>query len=504
MQPAQKPQYPSKQKQPRQQTAPGTQVGPHDERAERTVLGTILERGEDGHGTEAFRLTQTIGLEWRDFAISHHQRVMTAIQVLDKEHAAIDLVTVSSKLATMTAGGKSFLDIIGGEPFLRTLMDAAGMNLQSYIEIVRKHRIRRDGKLAIQNMNAILDDGALSLDELSAGMTREVKTVDRAVRAVTDRNTFDMGEMLPDYVAEIIRDSNNPNYTSGVNTGFDYLDKYLLGWRKGMLYTLAAPSGWGKSAFSICTSMASLKDGKSVLFLSTEMNERQIADRLLSAWTEIEATRLQVRTNLRDFEKQRLVEAANQIAQIHKTNAFKVAFWQRQPSMAQIESKIDEYRFDTDLVVVDWIGHTQISDPDNASRGSEKGVIDHAYMELDRITAEYNLPVLTGMQINRMSQSKGGKIRKFVQNDLYGSSVPQQLSDVIMFLWQPKEVQKVVEVDGRAEMLIRKNRSGPNPADQRVFMRWNPDCTLFDNWRMKDGSVVEATMGDDDEFVDNL
>ena len=89
-----------------------------------------------------------------------------------------------------------------------------------------------------------------------------------------------MGDKLADRLNER---ANAPTDVKGYKVGWTQYDKYTQGYQGGELTVFCAPSKTGKSAILMNHAMSlSVGSGISVLYISTEMTDEEMEDRLLS------------------------------------------------------------------------------------------------------------------------------------------------------------------------------------------------------------------------------
>ncbi len=137
-----------------------------------------------------------------------------------------------------------------------------------------------------------------------------------------------------------------------VRTGLNELDAALSGGlRRGELVTVAALTGQGKTTLSLTIGANVARAKGSVLFLSAEMNERELAKRLLFSEARVDHIRLLL--GLKPEERARLEQGRDWIA------AAKYQIEHR-PGLTPLAARAVAERFKIewgglDLLVVDYL-----------------------------------------------------------------------------------------------------------------------------------------------------
>ena len=126
-----------------------------------------------------------------------------------------------------------------------------------------------------------------------------------SARQLRDRPPF--GDVLADVYANLENDQ-----AEHIPTGLDEFDTALNGGlRRGELVTVAALTGQGKTTLCLTIAANIARAKGSALFASAEMNERDLAKRLLFAEGRVDHIRLLC--GLRQEERARLEQARDQI-----------------------------------------------------------------------------------------------------------------------------------------------------------------------------------------------
>lgn len=171
-----------------------------------------------------------------------------------------------------------------------------------------------------------------------------------------------------------------------------------VGLRKKSLTAVAARTGGGKSVFMCHVAANTLKEGKNVLYISLEMSAERISQRIdanllnvpINVLRTIDAD--QFRTKL---DKVRAKTQGKLIVQEYPMGSAHAGHFR-----ALIEDLKIKRGFTPDLLVVDYLGICASQRVKNASANSYT-VLGSVAEELRSLGQEFDIPVLTGVQINR-------------------------------------------------------------------------------------------------------
>lgn len=171
-----------------------------------------------------------------------------------------------------------------------------------------------------------------------------------------------------------------------------------VGLRRKTLTCVAARTGGGKSIFMCHTAASTLMQGKNVLYITLEMSEKRIAER-------IDANLLNVRTkDLRNLSKDAF---QTKMDKLHAKTTGKLVVKEYPMGAAHaghfralIEELNTKRGFKPDLIIVDYLGICASQRVKNSSANSYT-ILGSVAEELRSLAQEYDVPLLTGVQINR-------------------------------------------------------------------------------------------------------
>lgn len=233
--------------------------------------------------------------------------------------------------------------------------------------------------------------------------------------------------------------------TIGVTTGFESLDFTLgQGLKKQEVTVVVARTSVGKTAFSLSVALNAARAGMKVLFVTVEMDERGIMDRLLAYQTGTPLSQI-IRGKA---PKPKIKEGYKQLKKLPLTIHYLPKGLSSE--VHNIASKI-KYTQGLDLVVVDYLGII------------DHGTSDNEVQRLGNIVKNFkttanilNVAVLTPHQMNRGVDKRSEANKDPMLSDIRGSGQIEEDAAVVMFLLR----NTMGKSSFKATVRISKNRYG--------------------------------------------
>lgn len=245
-------------------------------------------------------------------------------------------------------------------------------------------------------------------------------------------------------------DATAHHFTSGLKD----LDKKLLGgFRPGQYVTVAGRPGQGKSTLALDIARhASIVERVPGLFLSLEMNAREVGTRIISAEAHVDQARL-TRRELANNEYARVQGA------MQKAHGAPFLFDTPEPHWPSIRALIVSAarRHGIKWFVIDYVqliesdGH-----PDSSSREQTVSRISRGIKSL---ALSLGITAIVVAQLNRGPESRQGG-RPMV-SDLRESGQLEQDSDIVVLIHQEQAYDPNTARVGEADLDIGKHRGGP-------------------------------------------
>jgi len=429
---------------------------PSDRNAERGVLGSVVLLPEV--------LDDLAGIiDATDFYDDAHAVLFGVMMEIHNEGRPVDITLLVARLRQ-----DDQLDFIGGAAALAEILQAVphAANAVHYANIVAdKSRLR----LAIVAGTEIIRDGFAA----DADGATVVDHAERKVFALSERRSTTKLLPLEEICKQALERIANPEAAKrGIPTGFADLDKMIGGMFPGELFILSARPSMGKSALALnIAETLAVDKGRGVLFVSLEMGADQLADRVLSSRAKVDGMKMR-NGGLTATDRKALAEHAGDV---HSAPMFIVD----NPAMTMTEIAAHARRckrqYDIEFVCVDYL---QLIKATNTRDPREQQVAEIS-RRLKGLARELNVPVMCLAQLNRATETQTSK--KPMLSNLRESGAIEQDADVVAFIhresYYATSEQQRQELEGEAELLIRKTRNGPTGDIKLV---WRKQFTRFE------------------------
>lgn len=339
------------------------------------------------------------------------------------------------------------------QQFLSELMDATptAANVEHYANELIKESQARHLRAAAENAIAKLEDGA-DPGEVALLVSEEATRVASSEGRVVKSAALAIAALYQDICAEVRGVQKLP-------TGYPGLDELLGGGLiKGGLYILAGRPGMGKTtlALSIAEEVADRK--KRVLFVSLEMDEKQISAKRLSRRAKVNYSIVYGGKPSHEQLKSLGYAAAEMSGDYFMLTDNPE---QSTHSIAAAARSIKGL----DLVIIDYMG--LISAPGN--KGSLYEKMTEISRQLKVMALQLNVPVLALAQLNR--EVAGAQDKRPKLHHLRDSGAIEQDADGVMFFHRPDYFEDVGLRPGSeiAEIIVAKNRHGATGKVDAIF-----------------------------------
>jgi len=268
---------------------------------------------------------------------------------------------------------------------------------------------------------------------------------------------------------------SRPNgWLSGIPTGYNYLDSITGGLQKKELVIVGGRPGMGKTAFSLKLAMnaccPTLRQShrdmppSSVLFFSLENPSDMIKLRILSMLSGLDFSRLRWKklgnANVSDLKN--LINILRSIPiGIVDLDSLRPVDIKSYTLMYMEHLKMRGFP-PLGLVVIDCLHLMK----DDKKYGNLYEELSEITSFLKAMAKELDLVILCSSKM-RQSCSEAGEI-----DDLYGSGTIGEVSDVVSFIFRKEVLQPgASRLEGKAELLVKKNRNGPTGVQYLHFIK---------------------------------
>ncbi len=430
-------------------------IPPHNEDAEKSVLGSILLDKD-----ALFEVLEFLKAD--DFYNAMHKEIYDAVVELYRKNEPVDTLTVSEELKK-----RKTLEMVGGRAYIALLSTVVPTtsNAAQYGKIVTEKAVLR----------RLISSASDIIEKAYQEQMQPEEVLDYAERSIFEiaqtrqKKDFEpLKEVLWSNIARIDEMSKLDGNLTGLTTGFVDLDERTSGLQRSDLIMLAARPAMGKTAFALnIAQQAAIKAKATVLIFSLEMSKDQLGQRLLSMESRVEMQKLKT-GNLDPQDWDNIHLALDQLSQTE-------VFIDDTPGITVMEMKNKCRRLKAekglDLVVIDYL-QLMSYEGRSESRQQEVSVISRFLKLLAR---EMDCPVIVLSQLSRAPEQRTD--HRPILSDLRESGSIEQDADIVMFLYRDEYYNPdTTEKPNICEVNIAKQRSGPTGG---VELTWLGKYTRF-------------------------
>jgi replicative DNA helicase len=279
---------------------------------------------------------------------------------------------------------------------------------------------------------------------------------EKAIFEISERRVrpafYSIREVVKDSLDTISKLYEKKELITGIPSGFKELDKMTAGFQPSDLVIVAGRPSMGKTAFCLNVAQyAAIERKTPIAIFSLEMSKEQLVLRMLCSQSQVEGTRL--RTGfLHESDWTKLTLAAGTLYEapifIDDTAALSVLELRAKARRLKAEHRLG-------MLVVDYLqlmkGRARVE-----SRQQEISEISRS---LKALAKELNIPIIAVSQLSRKTEERTGNRPQL--SDLRESGAIEQDADVILFLFREEVYNRQEENQGKAELIIGKQRNGP-------------------------------------------
>ncbi|HRK06285.1 MAG TPA: replicative DNA helicase [Pseudobdellovibrionaceae bacterium] len=434
-------------------------VQPFNNEAERAVLGGLLLNPAAWDDVSHL-------LDEDKFYKPAHKRIFAAVRDLGVRGEPIDHVTVTNLL-----NERKELDALGGPAFLVDLIQSVPVasNLVRYAEIVAdKARLRQVIHLGSEMVEKAYTNDFENVDQL-------VDEFEGRIFKLNDDNNVEgpisAAELVRSGLNKLTELSERKSDVTGVASGFKALDKMTAGFQPGELTIIAARPSMGKTAFSLnLATHIVLRELKSLLYFSIEMNRDQMMMRILGSESGVSLADLRT-GQLSDTGWARIIDRATKIGE---TRLFIDDASYVTPMTIRSRARKLKQRYGLDMVIIDYL---QLMKPTQRLDNREREVAEIS-QALKALAKDLQIPVIALAQVNRGNEGRADKRPQV--SDLRESGSIEQDADLIMMLYREDYYEREnPDVKGLSEVIIGKQRNGPVGT---VKLRWEAGIGRFSDF----------------------
>ena len=367
----------------------------------------------------------------------------------------------------------TFLAFIGRNENLKTYIeeiwnsvDALNIDSREYSFLLEQAKSRYNKNI----FSVIKEKFSERIDDVEEGNNFLFKVVSE-IQGIGKKSIYNeviLRDSVNNWLASFKAKAQNQEVAQGVLTGFKTIDYYTNGMKPGELMLFAADSGCGKSIFLVnlatncflgknklpeskqeAKEKLDWKKSNNVLYISLEMNEEEVQNRILSCMSDV---------NSLDLDKG--IVGPEEAARLKKA----LAYWEHGPGDIKIVdvargckmSDIQEIyencclSFKPDLVVVDYLG-LMVDNLEDSNADWEK--LKNVAEQMHEFARYNKVPVATAVQLKTTKPGDGGiGLHKIGRS----SMIAHNANIVLQLEYREDEESRV---DGRIHCI--KFRRGP-------------------------------------------
>jgi replicative DNA helicase len=444
---------------------------PANVEAERSILGAILlDNLAYNQAAEHLRPD--------DFSLDSHRRIYSRMVDLAESSRPIDMITLIEELER-----RKELEAIGDVGYVSSLVDGVPdrPSIEHYIRIVRDKALLRG---LIHAANAAIAKAADQSDPAEEILNEAEANIFQLSEKRIGRGFMGVQEIIKESFGSIDALLQRGQRITGLETYYTELDEMTSGMQPSDLVILAARPSMGKTSFAMnIAENSAIHGGKVIGVFSLEMSKEALLQRMLCSVARVDAHKFRTGSLWQD-DTRKIQHAVEQLAHapifVDDTPGISISEMRAKARrLVQSQGKLD-------LLIVDYL---QLMSGGGGrryeNRTQEVSAISRG---LKGLAKELRVPVVALSQLSRAPETRGSGDHRPQLSDLRESGSIEQDADLVMFIFR-EEVYKPddPELEGRAEIIIAKQRNGPIGRINLAFIKRS---TRFENMAHEDSEPI--------------
>ena len=378
--------------------AEAARVPPHDLDAERAVIGAMLV-SETAVAAVAERLAA------EDFYSEVHRIIYGAMMRLYSRGDPIDQLTLTNELRSVNE-----FERIGGRAYVFQIVESVptAANAGRYADIVRGKALLR---AVIDVGSRITEDAFREPENVSTALDSAEQLIYGVSNRTLREHLAPVSELAPGALEMIQRLYEQEGEVTGVETGFEDLDRLTTGFHKSDLIILAARPAMGKTAMALNAIWHASGEKKlPVAIFSLEMSKEQLVQRLISQTTRIPAQALRS-GNVKAEDWPKLVRGVAEVsrAPIWIDDTAGVTLMEIRAKVRRLASQLNAAgEMPLSLVVVDYLQLMIGGESRNRQENRQQEVAEIS-RGLKVLARDLDVPVLAIAQLSRAVEARHDK-----------------------------------------------------------------------------------------------
>ena len=436
---------------------------PHALGAEKSILSSMFQDPQ-----EYIALAVEHKLTAEHFYHPAHGSLFEVLQEFFEKNEPIELVSLSQTLID-----RSIMSSMGGPAAITEIYTYSPTHAHfiHHLEIVKdKYVLRSVIKHCTEAIARAYDDQE-EVEQLLDNVEQQVLAIREGSEKKEGVSVESSVNEVINYLEDFLAGKGEGN---GIKTGYSDLDKMSSGLKAGEMFIVAARPSMGKTSFAMnLVENICLDQNMPAMVFSLEMSAFQLVERLLYARARFAKSSLMkgykpVRADLLNIKK-----ASDEIkgCKLHIDDTPSI-------SINELRAKARRKKKEADIQII-AIDYLQLmrSNSKQAQNSREREVAEIS-AGLKALAKELEIPIIVLAQLNRGPEGRvgstggGGKPR---MSDLRESGSIEQDADMVGLLYRSAyyadKQEDRDEEDGKAELVIAKNRNGPTGDVPLTFIK---------------------------------
>lgn len=402
----------------------------YDEEVEKAILYYVIFQDEQ------FELTET------DFINTTHKQIIKAINQLKAKREEISIVTINNKIQ-----GESIIEYLAMLGDYVTITDVN--TLYKLLKIYTKKRQVFELSKSIQetlknveNVDVYIEKIIKELHNIEFQTEKEVNFREQVIKTI-----------------ETIEENMKKSEDRSLYTGYFDLDGLTDGLHNGELTIIGARPGVGKTTFSLQLAEYIASKGKNIAYVSLEMSDEQIIQKIISKNTRINSRKIR-NGDLDDHQLQEVSDVCCKISEL----PISILTTTNTIQKIEIEARRMKNRGHLDLLIIDYL---QLLKNVGSFKSREQEVADIS-RTLKLLSLELKIPIIALCQLNRNASKNEPTLA-----DIRESGAIEQDADNVIFLYNDdKDNEDIITAD------LQKQRTGNIG---KVKLKFFKHCSEFIN-----------------------
>lgn len=427
-----------------------TRALPHALGPEKSLLSSMLQEPQ-----EYIAVAVEEKLTKDHFYLPTHSTLFGYLLELYAAGQEIEIVSLLQRLLD-----RGLLDRVGGPSALSDLYTYSPSpgHFRHHLQLVKDKYVLR---AIIHNSTEAINQAYDAPDEVAALLD----TVEQKMLSIREgrenTNSFDLKSTVAAAQRQFQEMLSGRKDIHGITTGFEVLDRMSGGLKPGEMFVVAARPSMGKTSFMMnIVEHVCMNLNKPTMVFSCEMQTLQIVQRLLYARSRFSVSKLAKGYTPGKLELQKVPATALEIARsklfIDDTPGI---------SISELRAKARRKKRDEgiEFIAIDYL--QLLTSNSKQAVNSREREISEISGGIKNLAKELGVPVLILAQLNRGPENRtGGSLGIPRMSDLRESGSIEQDADLVGLLYRAayyaKDNEEREETEGKAELVLAKNRSG--------------------------------------------